>query len=115
MRFLVKDVPSIVVQNYEENEKMANNEPGAVGFYSSQLEKAEGYGEVWKIVKETVKNILVKCRVGIMLFLDDLPLNLGAYHPVGTNNMVLNKSLIEIVEATSKTKLDVLHIIIQVV
>jgi hypothetical protein len=107
MRFLVKDVPSIVFQDYEENEKMAINEPGAVGFYSSQLEKAEGYGEVWKIVKETVKNILGKCRVGIMLFLDDLPLNLGAYHPVGTNNMVLNKSLIEIVEATAKTKLDV--------
>ena len=107
MWFLVKDVPPIVFQNYEENEKMVIDKPGAVGFYSSQLEKAEGYGEVWKIVKDTVKSILGKCRVGMMLFLDDLPLNLGAYHSVGTNNMVLNKSLVEIVEATAKTKLEV--------
>lgn len=40
-----------------------------------------------------------------MLFLDDLPLQLGAYHPVGTNNIVLNRSLIEIVEALDKPKL----------
>jgi hypothetical protein len=107
MWFLVKDVPPIVFQNYEEHEKMVINKPEAFEYYSSQLEKAEGYGEIWKIVKETVKNILGKCRVGMMLFLDYLPLSLGAYHPVGTNNMVLNKSLVEIVEANVKTKLEV--------
>ena len=35
-----------------------------------------------------------------MLFLDDLPLQLGAYYPVGTNNIVLNRHLVEIVEVT---------------
>ncbi|MFB3889159.1 MAG: hypothetical protein ACE14S_06680 [Candidatus Bathyarchaeia archaeon] len=39
-----------------------------------------------------------------MLFLDDLPLQLGAYHPVGTNNIVLNRRLVEIVEATLSSK-----------
>ena len=35
-----------------------------------------------------------------MLFLDDLPLQIGAYHPVGTNNIVLNRRLVEIVKAS---------------
>lgn len=34
-----------------------------------------------------------------MLFLDDLPLQLGAYYPVGTNNIVLNRALVDVVEA----------------
>ncbi len=39
-----------------------------------------------------------------MLFLDDLPLKIGAYYPVGTNNIVLNRHLVEIVEATLNEK-----------
>ena len=42
-----------------------------------------------------------------MLFLDDLPLQLGAYYPVGTNNIVLNRSLVEIVKASVSSKLTV--------
>jgi hypothetical protein len=40
----------------------------------------------------------------MMLFLDDLPLQLGAYHPIGTNNIVLNRALVEIVEASISSK-----------
>jgi hypothetical protein len=82
-------------------------ELGKVGLFSSQLDAAEGFREVWNIVKETVRDFLGKSRVGMMLFLDDLPLSLGAYHPVGTNNIVLNKSLVELVESTVKSKLEV--------
>ena len=39
-----------------------------------------------------------------MLFLDDLPLHLGAYHPLGTNNIVLNRILVQIVEVATKSK-----------
>ena len=72
--------------------------------YRSRLDGAEGYGEVWEIVKDTVKKSLGKHRVGMMLFLDDLPLRLGAYHPLGTNNIVLNRALVSIVEATTKSR-----------
>jgi hypothetical protein len=40
----------------------------------------------------------------MMLFLDDLPLQLGAYHSVGTNNIVLNRSLVELVDASFNSK-----------
>ena len=73
-------------------------------FYCSQITKAEGFSEVWEIVKDTVKDSLGEHRVGMMLFLDNLPLQLGAYHPLGTNNIVLNRNLVQIVEATAKSK-----------
>ena len=72
--------------------------------FDSNLDKAKDYAEVWKIVKDTVGFALGKRRDSMMLFLDDLPLQLGAYYPVGTNNIVLNRSLVEIVEAAEKDK-----------
>jgi len=40
----------------------------------------------------------------MMLFLDDLPIQLGAYHSLGTNNIVLNRVLVQIVEAAVESK-----------
>lgn len=73
--------------------------------YQRELETAKSYGEVWQIVKQTVESYLDRRRIGMMLFLDDLPLQLGAYHPIGTNNIVLNRSLVEVVEAQEKSRL----------
>jgi len=72
--------------------------------YRRRLETARSYGEVWDIVKDTVEYALHKRRGGMMLFLDDLPIQLGAYHPVGTNNIVLNRVLVQIVEAAVESK-----------
>jgi hypothetical protein len=41
----------------------------------------------------------------MLLFLDDLPLRLRVYHPLGTSNIVLNRALVSIVKATTKSKL----------
>jgi len=75
--------------------------------YTDRLKKANDFREVWEIVKDSAKSILRQYRVGMMLFLDDLPLRLGAYHPVGTNNIVLNRILLEIVQGASKNRVDV--------
>jgi hypothetical protein len=72
--------------------------------YRNRLENAAGYSEVWEIVKDTVEFALHKRRGGMMLFLDDLPIQLGAYHPIGTNNIVLNRVLVQIVEAAIENK-----------
>ena len=83
-----------------------NKERNPLGaqIYSSKLDEAQGFSEVWKLVKDTVRDTLGEHRVGMMLFLDDLPLNVGAYHPLGTNNIVLNRALIEIVEGATKSR-----------
>jgi hypothetical protein len=72
--------------------------------YRNRLEAASGYAEVWELVKDTVKFSMEKRRDKMMLFLDDLPIQLGAYHSIGTNNIVLNRTLVQIVEVTIKSK-----------
>jgi len=69
-----------------------------------RLDAAASYAEVWQIVKETVDFAFGKHRGSMMLFLDDLPLQIGAYHPIGTNNIVLNRRLVDIVEAALSSK-----------
>lgn len=83
---------------------MNSNESKPTEQFSITLDNAKNYAEVWKIVKETAEFALGKRRDGMMLFLDDLPLQLGAYYPVGTNNIVLNRALVEIVEASMSDK-----------
>jgi len=80
------------------------SESSIVEKYRSRLENATKYGEIWEVVKDTVELILNKHRHGMMLFLDDLPIQLGAYHPLGTNNIVLNRNLVQIVEDAIKSK-----------
>ena len=72
--------------------------------YRSMLEKASSYGEVWEVVKDTVASSLNQRRAGMMLFLDDLPIQLGAYHPIGTNNIILNRVLVQAIEALTQSK-----------
>ncbi|MGD0646148.1 MAG: hypothetical protein ABSA75_14685 [Candidatus Bathyarchaeia archaeon] len=83
---------------------MSSNNSGDVEKFGASLDKAKNYAEVWLIVKKTVEFSLGTRRDSMMLFLDDLPLQLGAYYPIGTNNIVLNRSLVEIVEASVSSK-----------
>ena len=83
---------------------MSKGELSFIDKFRNSLETAESYAEVWRIVKGTVEFSLGKRRGSMMLFLDDLPLQLGAYHPIGTNNIVLNRTLVEIVEASISSK-----------
>lgn len=83
---------------------MNTSESSIVEKYRSRLENSTKYGEIWEVVKDTVEFTLHKHRRGMMLFLDDLPIQLGAYHPLGTNNIVLNRTLIQIVEGAIKSR-----------
>lgn len=67
--------------------------------YIERLDNAKNYAQVWQLVKDTAEFSLGTRRDGMMLFLDDLPLQLGAYYPVGTNNIVLNRVLVDVVDS----------------
>lgn len=83
---------------------MNKGKPSFTDKFRNGLETADSYAEIWRIVKGTAEFSLGKRRGSMMLFLDDLPLQLGAYHPIGTNNIVLNRALVEIVEASISPK-----------
>lgn len=80
------------------------NDSATVEQYRKRLENAASYSEVWELTKDSVEYVLRRRRGSMMLFLDDLPIQLGAYHPLGTNNIVLNRVLIQIVEAAIESK-----------
>ncbi len=88
----------------DECKKLGNNQADATERFRQSLENAVNYAEVWQTVKDTVDYALSKRGGGMMLFLDDLPLQVGAYYPLGTNNIVLNRHLVDIVEATISNK-----------
>ena len=81
-----------------------SGDAASVDKFRNSIDSAKSYAEVWQIVKDTVQFSLGNRRGSMMLFLDDLPLQLGAYYPLGTNNIVLNRALVEIVEASISTK-----------
>jgi hypothetical protein len=86
---------------------MSHNEAARsqrIAKYRSSINEAKGYSEVWEIVKDSVKDSLGEHRSAMMLFLDDLPMQLGAYHGLGTNNIVLNRSLVHVVEAATNSE-----------
>jgi hypothetical protein len=83
---------------------MGKDQQSLVERNRDRLDRATSYGEVWEVVKDTVDLALHRRRKGMMLFLDDLPIQLGAYHPLGTNNIVLNRTLVQIAEAAVKPK-----------
>ncbi len=83
---------------------MVNEEPSMTAGFRNRLDTAKNYAEIWKIVKDTVRYSLHRRRDSLMLFLDDLPIQLGAYHSLGTNNIVLNRRLVQIVEGAIQNK-----------
>jgi hypothetical protein len=87
-----------------ERKNLNKTAPDVTTGFRQRLETAANYAEVWQTVKDTAEYVLSKRRGCMMLFLDDLPLQVGAYYPVGTNNIVLNRLLVDIVEATLSNK-----------
>jgi len=50
--------------------------------FESRLDHAKDFSDVFEVVKDTTKRAIGGYRVGLMLILDDLPLQVGAYHQV---------------------------------
>jgi hypothetical protein len=71
--------------------------------YSKVLKEAKDLSEIFSLVKFCVKNFLGKERTGLMLGLAELGGTsnyfVGAFHPVGSNLIVLNKTPLKIVRA----------------
>lgn len=87
-----------------ETEPRAEKESSKVEAYRSRIARAKGFDDVWEIVKDSVKDSLGEHRVGMMLFLENLPLQMGAYHPFGTNSIVLNGTLVQMVKAATNSQ-----------
>lgn len=59
-----------------------------------RVERAQDFGELFELVKRIVEQEIGQHRAGLTLFLSDMPNNVGAYHPVASNSIVVNRALV---------------------
>jgi len=74
--------------------------------FDEQLEKSRDYGDLFEIVKKVVKRKLGRERAGLMLYLGNLPLHIGAFHGVGSNGIVINKRLLNTISFNSSIEIN---------
>jgi hypothetical protein len=68
------------------------------------LSTAEGFDSIFEMVKAATERALGKHRAGLTLVLGDIPNNVGAYHEMGSNAIVMNRNLLRIVEKLSRSR-----------
>jgi hypothetical protein len=72
----------------------------------SKIAKLIDFNEVFELVKSTVLKKFDLHRAGLSLILQIMPSNLGAYHILGSNIIVLNKFVLGIIKQLSKSSED---------
>lgn len=64
--------------------------------YDHALRGCEDFRDVFALVKRSTRDYLGRERSDMILQLVDMPLHVGAAHPVGTNRIVMNKALLDL-------------------
>ncbi len=65
-----------------------------------RLDEARDYDDIFAVVRDSVRKVLGRERVGLGLGLSDLPAQVGAYWQITGNIIVLNERLIQVLDAT---------------
>lgn len=67
-----------------------------------RVDRAQNYDELFELVKRVVEGELGVHRAGLTLVLVNMPVTVGAYHPVGANIIVANRTLIDGIRTVTK-------------
>lgn len=74
--------------------------------YAESLASASSFDEIFELVKKVVSKRLGMRRAGLGLILMDLPNDVGAFHYIGSNTIVLNRSLLDAISKLSGSKVE---------
>jgi hypothetical protein len=72
--------------------------------FNDELNECSDFPSIFGLVKQAVEITLNRRRVGLMLGLADLPPFIGAFHAVGSNFIVMNKTLLKEITQTYENK-----------
>lgn len=72
-----------------------------------RLESAEDFGDVFEVVRDSVETVLGERRVGLSLGLAELPNMVGAMHGVGSNMILMNRTILDFVKRSARSTLEV--------
>ena len=68
-------------------------------FYQSKLLSLKNFNDVFELVKSAVDAKFKMHRAGLSLVLQVLPTQLGAYHILGSNMIIMNKRILDIIKS----------------
>jgi len=80
--------------------RATSSDPTGWATLGPRLDQARNYDDVFAVVRESVRRVLGKERVGLGLGLSELPAQIGAYWQVTGNIIILNERLIRVLDAT---------------
>lgn len=72
-----------------------------------RIEDAASYDDLFETVKRVVETEIGRHRAGLALVLTDMPNTVGAFHPVGSNSIVLNRALIYAMKTVVKNQKEI--------
>lgn len=77
-------------------------------FFRSKLDECDNLADIFELVKEAVKRFLGQHRAGLMLGLANLGMRrgffVGAFYPVGSNIIVMNRAPFDVALRTTDKK-----------
>jgi len=71
---------------------------------SRRLSQATSFDQVFELVKRAAEDSLDMHRAGLSLVLGDIPNNVGAYHELGSNAIVMNRNIVKIVWRSTRAR-----------
>jgi hypothetical protein len=71
---------------------------------SRRLASATGFDQVFELVKRASESSLGLHRAGLTLVLGDISNNVGAYHELGSNAIVMNRNIVKIVWRSTRSR-----------
>jgi hypothetical protein len=71
---------------------------------SRRLAQATSFDQVFELVKRASESSLGLHRAGLTLVLGDISNNVGAYHELGSNAIVMNRNIVKIIWKTTRSK-----------
>lgn len=75
--------------------------------FVKRLDEAEGFDEIFRLVKRVVEANLGLRRAGLMLILGEIPSFILAYHEVGSNGIVLNNQVLRALQSLNRSKREI--------
>jgi hypothetical protein len=67
-------------------------------YYRNKLLQVKDFDEAFELVKMAVNEKFKMHRAGLSLILQGLPTNLGAYHVMGSNMIIINRRILDIIK-----------------
>ena len=68
-------------------------------YYQIKLLQVKDFNEAFELVKSAVDKKFKMHRAGLSLVLQVLPTQLGAYHILGSNMIIVNKRILDIIKS----------------